>query len=277
MSALVTLLVLLTIHSAETCDTFKPIKNYVLTGHVIKTIRDANFEKCTYRCELETKCFSINLYTKTSKCELNYGSKEMFPSDFKEELDALYIHNIRKDTGDPCNALYCLHGGSCHPFPQPNCMCPVGFVGSICQNITLSLEAIGIQDNNIIFDGELTSSTAAVGHEAWRGRLHGKGSWKPVLSDSDPRFEIGTFDPAMKISYIATQGSPDQDCWPTSFTLRYETAGQSKEYPQILAGNIDRNTVIYNPLKPALGNVSKLVIRPVSTNGCIGLRLELYK
>ena len=136
MSALVTLLVLLTIHSAETCDTFKPIKNYVLTGHVIKTIRDANFEKCTYRCELETKCFSINLYTKTSKCELNYGSKEMFPSDFKEELDALYIHNIRKDTGDPCNALYCLHGGSCHPFPQPNCMCPVGFVGSICQNIS---------------------------------------------------------------------------------------------------------------------------------------------
>ncbi|XP_022792941.1 uncharacterized protein LOC111331968 [Stylophora pistillata] len=276
MSVFVTILVLLFIHSAETCRAFKPIKNHVLTGQVIKTIRDLNFEKCTYHCELETKCFSVNFYTKINKCELNYGSKEMFPRGFKEEQDALYVHNIRKDIRDPCSALYCLHGGLCYPLPQPYCTCPEGFVGSICQNITLSLEAIGIQDDNIIFDGQLTSSTAAIGHEAWRGKLHGSGSWKPVANDLNSSYTV-KFTSAVNITYIATQGSPDLDCWPTSFTLAYFTADRLKNYPHILGGNIDRNTVIYKVLKPTLIKVKELNIRPFSLHGCIGLRLELYK
>lgn len=136
MSVVPSLLVLLFIHTADLCRTLKPVKNHVLIGHVIKTMQESSFEICTYHCELDDKCFSVNIYTKTRKCEINYGSKEMFPGDFKERRDTLYVHNIRKDTRDPCARLYCLHGGSCYPLPQPYCVCPAGFVGSKCQNLS---------------------------------------------------------------------------------------------------------------------------------------------
>ena len=100
-------------------------------------------------------------------------------------------------------------------------------------SLALSLEAIGIQDDNKIFDGQLTSSSAAVGHEAWRGRLHGLGSWKPEAKDSAPNFKV-SFDSAVNITYMATQGSPDQDCWATSLRLQYRIEGGSlQDYPQV--------------------------------------------
>ena len=130
------LLFLLSIHAADLCQVIEPIKQHELTGHVMKTTQETSFEICTYRCELDFKCYSVNFHTKTRKCSFNYGSKEMFPQDFKKSRDTLYIHNIRKDTKDPCRLLYCLHGGSCYPLPQPYCACTADFAGSRCQNIS---------------------------------------------------------------------------------------------------------------------------------------------
>ena len=95
-----------------------------------------------------------------------------------------------------------------------------------------------MQDDNKISDGQLTSSSATRGHEAWRGRLHGKGSWKPETKDLDPNFEV-TFHSAVNITYIATQGSPNEDCWATSFKLQYggsSSSGSLKDYPQVSNG-----------------------------------------
>ena len=136
MPLLSSLLFLVSIHSAELCQVIEPIKQHELIGHVIKTMQETSFELCTYRCELELKCYSVNFHTKSNRCEFNYGSKEMFPQDFKESRDTLYIHNIRKDTKDPCRLLYCLHGGSCYPLPRPYCVCTADFAGSRCQNIS---------------------------------------------------------------------------------------------------------------------------------------------
>ena len=130
------LLFLLSIHSAELCQVIEPIKQHELIGHVMKTMHETSFELCTYRCELELNCYSVNFHTKTNRCEFNYGSKEMFPQDFKESRDTLYIHNIRKDAKDPCSLLYCLHGGSCYPLPRPKCVCTADFTGLRCQNIS---------------------------------------------------------------------------------------------------------------------------------------------
>ena len=130
------LLFLISIHTADLCQVIKPIKQHELIGHVMKTIQDSSFEMCTYRCELDVKCYSVNFQIKTGRCELNKGTKEMFAQDFKESRDMLYIHNIRKDTKDPCRLLYCLHGGSCYPLPQPYCVCTADFAGSRCQNIS---------------------------------------------------------------------------------------------------------------------------------------------
>lgn len=91
-----------------------------------------------------------------------------------------------------------------------------------------------MEDDNIIGDGQLTSSTASRGHEAWRGRLHGLGSWKPETKDLNPVYKV-TFYLPVDITYIATQGAPDEDCWVTSFTLRYKRTQDAvfKDYPQV--------------------------------------------
>lgn len=100
-------------------------------------------------------------------------------------------------------------------------------------SLALPLEALGIQDDNIIFDGQLTSSSAAVGHEAWRGRLHGQDSWKPEVKEPPPNFKVKFYSP-VNITYIATQGSPDQDCWATSFRLQYRVQnGSLTDYQQV--------------------------------------------
>ncbi len=136
MPVVLSLFFLPSIHTADLCRTVKPVKHHELINHVINTLQETSFEICTYRCELDAKCFSVNFFTKTGKCEFNYGSKEMFPGDFKASRDTLYVHNIRKDTTDPCAWLNCLHGGTCYPLPRPNCTCPAGFAGSTCQNLS---------------------------------------------------------------------------------------------------------------------------------------------
>lgn len=100
------------------------------------------------------------------------------------------------------------------------------------------LESLGIEDDTIIGDGQLTSSSADSGHAAWRGRLHGKGSWKPDKGDPAPVYKV-TFNSPVNISYIATQGAQDDDCWVTSFMIKYKlehSQNDFKNYSQV--GNI---------------------------------------
>ena len=111
-----------------------PFKNRALLGHVLETKEDLSFEVCTYQCEVEDKCFSVNFRTKSRKCELNFASKEMFPKDLVEEKNSLYIHNIRKERTDACQELSCRNGGSCYPLPRPRCLCPVAFQGPTCES-----------------------------------------------------------------------------------------------------------------------------------------------
>ena len=129
-------LILITLHTADLCRILKPVKSHVLVGHVIKNKPNSSFEKCTYYCELDTKCISVNYFIQDGKCEFNNASKEMFPYDLKEKKDAIYVQNIRKDDReiDPCKWLKCQHGGSCHLLPKPWCACLAGFKGSTCQS-----------------------------------------------------------------------------------------------------------------------------------------------
>lgn len=89
MSVVSSLLFLLSVHTADLCQIIEPIKQHKLIGHVVKTMQETSFEICTYRCELDVRCYNVNFHRKTGRCEFNYGSKEMFPEDFKESPDAL--------------------------------------------------------------------------------------------------------------------------------------------------------------------------------------------
>ena len=130
------LLAILSFQTAEPCRFLEPVSHHKLVGHVMRTIPGICFEKCTYYCELNIKCISVNYLTKAKECELNYASKEMFPSSFEKTTDSLYANNIRKENNDidPCRSLTCLHGGSCYPLPKPWCSCLDGFNGSTCQS-----------------------------------------------------------------------------------------------------------------------------------------------
>lgn len=94
-----------------------------------------------------------------------------------------------------------------------------------------------MEDDSVIGDGQLTSSTAMASHEAWRGRLNGAGNWKPDKKDPAPVYRVKFYTP-VNITYIATQGAPDEDCWVTSFTLRYKLDQGSNftDYPQVCTG-----------------------------------------
>ena len=97
----------------------------------------------------------------------------------------------------------------------------------------LPLEALGVEDNNIIGDDKLKSSTALQRGEAWRGRLYGDRSWTPERKDPAPSLNI-TLDAVVNITYIATQGSPTEDCWATTFRIHYKMQGAPlKEYPEV--------------------------------------------
>jgi len=103
-------------------------------------------------------------------------------------------------------------------------------------SLALPLKAVGIEDNNKIDDGKLTSSTSSLGYDAWKGRLHGQGSWKPEKADPAPNFKI-TLDSQelspVNVTYIATQGSPTEDCWVTTFRIYYKMdKGSLKQYPE---------------------------------------------
>ena len=100
------------------------------------------------------------------------------------------------------------------------------------------LDGLGVEDDSVIGDGQLRSSTAMAGHEAWRGRLNGAGNWKPEKNDPAPVYLVKFYSP-VNISYIATQGAPDEDCWVTSFTLRYKLDQGSNftDYPQVCSTN----------------------------------------
>ena len=95
------------------------------------------------------------------------------------------------------------------------------------------MEAVGVEDDNIIGDDKLKSSTASNGYEGWRGRLHGPGSWRPEKEDLAPSLNI-TLDSTVNITYIATQGSPTEDCWATTFRIHYKMqGGPLKQYPEV--------------------------------------------
>lgn len=124
--------------SAE-CRTSFSNKDHVLIGHVMRTLKGKSFEKCTFSCELDSRCFSVNYFLWDKTCELNNASGNSSPGHLVSRKGVVCIDMvIRKD--DPCVSMRCGNGGTCvvsSKVQEVQCNCVQGFIGPRCESMNI--------------------------------------------------------------------------------------------------------------------------------------------
>ena len=118
------------------CRASFPDQERVLIGHVIRILENKTFESCTFSCELEMQCFSINYYYLSKTCELNNASKNYFPDDLVSRKEAFYLEMVIR-VYDPCANTRCENGGTCVISLIVQCKCRLGFSGLHCESRNL--------------------------------------------------------------------------------------------------------------------------------------------
>ncbi|XP_074633814.1 lactadherin-like [Acropora palmata] len=253
--------------SAE-CRTSFSNKDHVLIGHVMRTLKSKSFEKCTFSCELDSRCFSVNYFLWDKTCELNNASANSSPGHLVSRKGVVCIDMvIRKD--DPCVSMRCGNGGTCVVSSKVQCNCVQGFIGPRCENLQ---DALGME-SGYIKNEQITAASAKQGFDAWKGRLNGESCWIPGRLSSTEYISV-TFSSAKTIKAIAMQGAPKQDCWVTTYKVEWQYGDSSSVFQKLFKGNNDKNTVVINNLTPAI-NATVVHIFPQNWSSCVAMRLEL--
>ena len=117
----------------SSCRTSFSDTGHVLTGHVMRTLSHNTFESCTFSCELEPQCFSVNYISLHKTCQLNDATKKYFPGDLVKQKGAFYMGMVIRSY-DPCVSMRCENGGTCFRSPSLKCKCLKGFRGLRCES-----------------------------------------------------------------------------------------------------------------------------------------------
>ena len=115
------------------CLTSFSDSDHVLAGHVMRTLNHKSFESCTFSCELEPQCFSVNYISLHKTCQLNDATKEYFPGDLVKQKGAFYMSMVARSY-HPCASMRCENGGTCVSSPSLKCKCLKGYSGLHCEN-----------------------------------------------------------------------------------------------------------------------------------------------
>ena len=118
---------------SSSCRTSFSVTDHVLTGHVMQTLNHKSFESCTFHCELEPQCFSVNYISLQKTCQLNNATKEYFPGDLVKQKGAFYMSMVIRSY-NPCLSMRCENGGTCIHSPGSTCKCLNGFSGPRCES-----------------------------------------------------------------------------------------------------------------------------------------------
>ncbi|KAL9963404.1 hypothetical protein ACROYT_G026914 [Oculina patagonica] len=251
------------------CRTSVRFTDHVLTGHVMRTLNHKTFESCTFSCELEPQCFSVNYISLHKTCQLNNATKEYFPGDLVQQKGTFYMGMVVRSY-NPCESMRCENGGTCVSSPSlTECKCVDGFTGLHCEN----LQAFGME-SGAIPDGSIQASSTKPGYDAWKGRLNGQSCWMPAQNDNTEYIKV-TFVTRVTIVAIATQGAPVDGCWVKTYKIKYGHGNFIADVVQAYQANSDKNTVVTNKF-PSPRNAEWISIYPESWASCIALRLEVY-
>ena len=117
---------------ARECRSSFSVTDHVLNGHVMRTLNHKTFESCTFSCELEPQCFSVNFISLHKTCQLNDAIKEYFPGDLVKQKGSFYMGMVIRSY-HPCLSMRCKNGGTCVTSPSLKCICLQGFSGLRCE------------------------------------------------------------------------------------------------------------------------------------------------
>lgn len=278
--------------------------DHVLTGHVIRTLNHKSFESCTFSCELEPQCFSVNYISSHKTCLLNDATKEYFPGDLVKQKGAFYMGMVTRsydpcmsmrcenggtcvrspslkckclkgysglhcESYDPCVSMRCENGGTCISKPTLKCKCRNGFTGIHCE----ALQALGMESGAIL-NGSIKASSKKTGFEPWEGRLNGNSCWM-AAKNSNAEYITVRFVAQVTVVAIATQGAPIDSCWVESYVIRYGVQFAISQDPKVYQANSDKTSIVTNKFSSPL-SAEWISIAPTSWFSCIALRLELY-
>ena len=104
-----------------------------------------------------------------------------------------------------------------------------------CYYVTECGSPLGVADNNIIRDEQMSASTHTFSNQAEDGRLNGNKAWRPDRNGVAGEWIQVTLDKPMKVTAIATQGRNSNDGggddeWVTQYKVQYSNDGQDLMY-----------------------------------------------
>ncbi|KAN0022125.1 hypothetical protein ACTFIU_004293 [Dictyostelium citrinum] len=123
------------------------------------------------------------------------------------------------------------------------------------------------------FNGSTTPFNSILNYQ----NSNGCEAWSAAINDQN-QFIVAGCEVPQTITHVAIQGRGDADQWVTGFRLRYSLNNSTwadYEGGAILQGNSDRSTIVYHKLNVPI-RARSIAIHPVSWNGHISLRFEVY-
>ncbi|GFS03915.1 mucin 5AC, oligomeric mucus/gel-forming [Elysia marginata] len=143
---------------------------------------------------------------------------------------------------------------------------------------------MGLQNQRIIEDKQMTASSNVDGHGPEMGRLSDngyQGSWIPAPTDTDPYIQVDFKEPKL-LAAIVTQGDGDQDIWVQGYQVLYSLDGvdfvpyaeKQDGVTKTFNGNTDMVTPVTNFfVKNIIARYIRLL--PTSNYGGVALRFDV--
>ena len=95
-----------------------------------------------------------------------------------------------------------------------------------------ALHALGMESGTIL-NGNIKASSKKTGYDPWEGRLNGNSCWMPA-QNSNSEYITVKFVAQVTVVAIATQGAPIENCWVTSYVIRYGVQLAISQDPKVI-------------------------------------------